>query len=86
MPNGTRMISAQCIARVRQQAELQDPIGIVRRAAYHAAGNYRALTTMAGQLLTVAADRNLAQLDEKLYFEVFAPPDPRKRRVAATRP
>jgi hypothetical protein len=34
MPNGTRMISAQCIARVRQQAELQDPIGIVRRAAY----------------------------------------------------
>jgi hypothetical protein len=25
-----------------------------------------------GQLLTVAAERNLAQLDEKLYFEVFA--------------
>jgi general secretion pathway protein A len=49
----------------------------------HAAGNYRALTTMAGQLLTVAAERNLAQLDEKLYFEVFAPPDPRKRRVGA---
>ena len=52
----------------------------------HSAGNYRALTTMAGQLLTVAAERNLAQLDEKLYFEVFAPPDPRKRRVGATRP
>src|SRR5215813_5458807 len=41
---------------------------------------------MAGQLLAVAAERNLAQLDEKLYFEVFAPPDPRKRRVGATRP
>jgi len=52
----------------------------------HAAGNYRALTTMAGQLLTVAAERNLTQLDEKLYFEVFAPPDPRKRRVGGTRP
>ena len=52
----------------------------------HAAGNHRALTTMAGQLLAVAAERNLAQLDEKLYFEVFAPPDPRKRRVGATRP
>jgi hypothetical protein len=41
---------------------------------------------MAGQLLAVAAERNLAQLDEKLYFEVFAPPDPRKRRVGAPRP
>lgn len=49
----------------------------------HAAGNYRAMTTIAANLLTVAAERNLTQLDEKLYFEVFAP-DPRKpRRVGA---
>ena len=26
------------------------------------------------ELLTVAADRELAQLDEQLYFEVFTPP------------
>jgi hypothetical protein len=39
--------------------------------------NYRALTTMAGQLLTVAAERNLAQLDKRLCFEIFAAPDPR---------
>jgi hypothetical protein len=29
---------------------------------------------MAGHLLA-AAERNLAQLDQKLYFEIFAPPD-----------
>jgi general secretion pathway protein A len=49
----------------------------------HAAGNYRSLTTMADNLLTVAAERNLTQLDEKLYFDVFNP-EPRKlRRVVA---
>jgi general secretion pathway protein A len=51
----------------------------------HAAGNYRALTTLAANLLTVAAERNLAELDEQLYFEVFAP-DPRKPRRAGARP
>ena len=51
----------------------------------HAGGNYRALTTIAANLLTVAAERNLAQLDEKLYFEVFAP-EPRKPRRAGARP
>ena len=50
----------------------------------HAAGNYRALTTIAANLLTVAAERNLTQLDEKLYFEVFAP-DTRKPRRAGAR-
>jgi hypothetical protein len=79
-------IFAQRVATAQQQDDAPDPFGIVRRAACHAAGNHRALTTMAGQLLAVAAERNLAQLDEKLYFEVFAPPDPRKRRVGATRP
>ena len=49
----------------------------------HAAGNYRALTTIAANLLTVAAERNLAQLDEKLYFEVFAPDSRKPRRVGA---
>jgi len=40
----------------------------------HALGNYRVLTTMADELLAVAARRELPQLDEKLYLEVFAPP------------
>lgn len=40
----------------------------------HAAGNYRILTTLAAELLAVAAKRELPTLDEKLYLEVFAPP------------
>jgi len=52
----------------------------------HAAGNYRILTTMAAELLAVGAQRELAQLDEKLYLDVFAQPDTApKRRVAPTR-
>ena len=41
----------------------------------HAAGNLRVLMTMAGDLLAAAAQRELGKLDEKLYFEVFAPSD-----------
>lgn len=51
----------------------------------HALGNYRAMTTIAANLLTVALERDLHQLDEKLYFEVFAA-ETRKPRRAGTRP
>jgi len=52
----------------------------------HAAGNYRVLATMAAELLAVAAQRDLAKLDEKLYLEVFSPPDSTTaRRKAAAR-
>ena len=52
----------------------------------HAAGNYRILTTMAAELLAAAAQRELPQLDEKLYLDVFAPPSlPTPRRAAAGR-
>jgi type II secretory pathway predicted ATPase ExeA len=44
----------------------------------HAAGNYRMLMTMAGELLAGAAQRELSQLDEKLYLEVFAAPHTRR--------
>lgn len=50
--------------------------------ADHAAGNYRVLMNMADELLSVAADRELAKLDEKLYLDVFAHP-PRPKLVAA---
>ena len=53
--------------------------------ADHAAGNYRTLTTLASELLTIAAQRELSQLDEKLYFEVFAPAQtPRASKAPAT--
>lgn len=52
--------------------------------ADHAAGNYRTLTTLAGELLTVAAQRELSHLDEKLFFEFFAPPQaPRVSKALA---
>jgi hypothetical protein len=34
-------------------------------------GNYRVLTNFAAELLAHAARRELTQLDEKLFFEVF---------------
>jgi type II secretory pathway predicted ATPase ExeA len=55
----------------------------------HAAGNYRILMTMAGELLDTATQRELPQLDEKLYLEVFAvpaaPDRPRPRPATARR-
>lgn len=52
----------------------------------HAAGNYRILTTMAAELLAAPAQRELAQLDETLYLEVFAQPEtPVPRRAGARR-
>jgi len=51
----------------------------------HAAGNYRILTTMAAELLAVAARRDLPQLDEKLYLEVFAPSEASTPRRTASR-
>jgi len=38
----------------------------------HAAGNYRVLMNLCDELLTVAVDRDVATLDEKLYLDVFA--------------
>ncbi len=49
-------------------------VELMRTLADHAMGNYRALTNMAAELLAVAAQRELTQLDEKLYLDVFAKP------------
>jgi type II secretory pathway predicted ATPase ExeA len=49
----------------------------------HAAGNARALMTMAGDLLAEGAKREARQLDEQLYLEVFAVPPPGAVKAAA---
>jgi type II secretory pathway predicted ATPase ExeA len=50
----------------------------------HAAGNYRIFIGMAAELLMAAAQRDLTVLDEKLYLQVFAPPETQQpRRTAA---
>jgi len=51
--------------------------------AEHALGNYRVLMTLAGELLAAAAHKELPQLDEKLYFEVFSVPTPAKAPAPA---
>ena len=52
--------------------------------ADHAAGNYRVLMNLADELLTVAADRDLPRLDEKLFLDVFGqspkPKPPARKR------
>lgn len=52
--------------------------------ADHAAGNLRVLATMANELLAMAARRDLSQIDQKLYFEVFAAQPRPKLRGHAT--
>jgi hypothetical protein len=46
----------------------------------HAMGNYRALCTMASELLASAAQQEKTQLDEKLYLECFAVPTPARKQ------
>jgi type II secretory pathway predicted ATPase ExeA len=49
----------------------------------HAGGNCRTLMTMAGELLMAGVAKDVAQLDEKLYFEVYPPPSSRREARAA---
>ena len=52
--------------------------------ADHAAGNYRVMMNLADELLTVATDRDLPRLDEKLFLDVFGqapkPKSPSRKR------
>ena len=52
--------------------------------AEHAAGNYRVLMNLSDELLTIAADRELPRLDDKLYLEAFAQPQ-RPAKLATQR-
>jgi general secretion pathway protein A len=51
----------------------------------HAQGNPRALMNMAAELLALAAQTEAPQIDEKLFFEVFATPSPAQARAASGR-
>lgn len=43
----------------------------------HAGGNYRILMNLGSDLLAAAAQREASSIDEKLFFEIFAPPAPK---------
>jgi general secretion pathway protein A len=53
---------------------------LIQTLCEHSMGNYRALCTMAGELLAMAAQQEKAQLDEKLFFECFATPLPTRKQ------
>lgn len=48
--------------------------GLMQTLCEHAMGNYRILSVMGAELLATAAQQERQVLDEKLYFECFAPP------------
>ena len=53
-------------------AKLMTP-ELVTTLCEHAAGNYRTLMTMASDLLITGAQREVKQLDEKLFFDTYTP-------------
>jgi general secretion pathway protein A len=57
---------------------------LINALADHAQGNLRALMNMAGELLSIAAEREARQIDEKLFLETYAQPAP-ERAVAGRR-
>ena len=65
-----------------KQAECPLDLNHAKTLCEHAMGNYRVLCVMAGELLATAAQKELTQLDEKLFFDCFAqisPPTKRQR-------
>jgi type II secretory pathway predicted ATPase ExeA len=77
---------SDCLAHLLKTAgavKLMSP-ELIDTLCDHAVGNYRAVVNMASELLAVAARRGLEQLDEKLYFEVYAqapqPAEPTRTR------
>jgi hypothetical protein len=53
---------------------------LIATLADRAQGNLRALMTIAGELLAVAAQREVRHIDEKLFLETCAPPAAETRR------
>lgn len=56
---------------------------LMKTLCEHAMGNYRILCIMAGELLEVATQKELGQLDEKLFLECFAQPTSATKRKHA---
>jgi type II secretory pathway predicted ATPase ExeA len=64
-----------CLRHVLDEAgapQLMTPDVIVTLSE-HAQGNCRALMNMAGELLAIAAQRQIQQIDEKLFLEAYTP-------------
>jgi type II secretory pathway predicted ATPase ExeA len=68
-----RTLLRACLDHVTEQAGNSALMSdeVKQALAEHAAGNLRVLMTMADELLHVAVQRELRQIDEKLYFDVY---------------
>lgn len=74
---------ADCLRHVlgaAGNANLLTPAVIIALAE-HAAGNHRSMMMMGHDLLTAAAERDARQIDENLFFEVFALPSGQRAAV-----
>jgi general secretion pathway protein A len=58
---------------------------LIATLADHAQGNPRALMNIAGELLSVAAQREARQIDEKLFLETCAAPPVPEMKTARQR-
>jgi len=76
LPSATPQELLECLRHAVNQAgnaKVMTP-ELMTTLCEHAAGNYRILMNMAGEILDAAIQQEAQQLDEKLYFEVFAVP------------
>jgi general secretion pathway protein A len=58
---------------------------LIQALCDHAQGNLRALMNMAGELLSIAAEREARLIDEKLFLETYAQPIPDKAAAGRRR-
>jgi general secretion pathway protein A len=78
---------AQCLRHALEQAgnpRLLTP-GLLDTLVDHAGGNHRTLMAHAHELLLAGAERERPQLDEQLFFELFAPAAPDRPRPRPSR-
>ena len=79
---------AECLRHALHQAGAPQLLTaeLLTTLCEHAAGNYRTLMHLAGELLAAGAQREARQLDEQLFLEVFAVPPPAAAPVQAASP
>jgi len=78
---------AQCLRHALQKAgnpQLLTP-GMLDTLVDHAGGNHRTLMAHAHELLLAGAEREVTQLDEQLFFDLFAPAPAERPRARAGR-
>lgn len=78
---------AQCLRHALEKAGNPRLLtsGLLDTLVDHAGGNHRTLMAHAHELLLAGAEREVAQLDEKLFFDLFAPVPAERPRARAGR-